>query len=82
MTFNHGVEGSSPSALTKEIKDLPENTAPDENRCVCTVSANELPGAVRRTLAFPIYTVALILDVAAAVLGRLAALVAGDDWPE
>ena len=22
MTFNHGVEGSSPSALTKEIKDL------------------------------------------------------------
>ena len=25
MTFNHGVEGSSPSALTKEINKLDEN---------------------------------------------------------
>ncbi|SHH22282.1 hypothetical protein [Bradyrhizobium erythrophlei] len=37
---------------------------------------------LRCVLALPIYTLALILDVAAAVLGRLAALVAGDDWPE
>jgi hypothetical protein len=25
ITFNHGVEGSSPSALTMEIKHLAEN---------------------------------------------------------
>jgi hypothetical protein len=44
VTFNHGVEGSSPSALTKEIRYLT-----DKNRCaqkvsVCSVSAiNCLP---------------------------------------
>ena len=27
MTFNHGVEGSSPSALTKEIRYLTNKTA-------------------------------------------------------
>jgi hypothetical protein len=37
---------------------------------------------LRCVLVLPIYTLAPILDVAAAVLGRLAALVAGDDWPE
>jgi hypothetical protein len=36
---------------------------------------------VRQALALPIYTLALILDIAASVLGRLAALVADDDWP-
>ena len=81
MTFNHGVEGSSPSALTNRINTLPEYAASDENRRVCAVSANELPCTMRRVLALPIYTPALILDVGAAALGRLAALVAGDDWP-
>jgi hypothetical protein len=32
-------------------------------------------------LALPIYTIALVLDSATAGLGRLAALVASDDWP-
>jgi hypothetical protein len=33
-----------------------------------------------RALTLPIYMLALVLEVAAAALGRLAALVAGDDW--
>jgi hypothetical protein len=33
-------------------------------------------------VAWPIYLIALILDVAASALGRLAARIAGDDWPE
>ena len=30
MTFNHGVEGSSPSALTNEINDLDRNSCHSE----------------------------------------------------
>ena len=82
MTFNHGVEGSSPSALTNKIKYLGETPASDETRRVCAVSTNELRRVMRRALALPIYTLALILDAAAGVLGRLAARIAGDDWPE
>jgi hypothetical protein len=37
---------------------------------------------LRRALALPIYTLSLILDVASAALGCLAAAMAGDDWPE
>ncbi len=36
---------------------------------------------IRQAFALPIYTVALILDFASAALGRLAAWIAGDDWP-
>jgi hypothetical protein len=36
---------------------------------------------IRQTIALPIHVLALVLDVAAAALGRLAALVAGDQWP-
>jgi hypothetical protein len=36
---------------------------------------------LRQALALLIYAIALVLDFAAAALGRLAALVAGDDWP-
>jgi hypothetical protein len=32
-------------------------------------------------LALPVYMVALILDFASGALGRLAAWIAGDDWP-
>jgi hypothetical protein len=35
----------------------------------------------RRALALPIYTLSLILDFASVALGRLAAWIAGDDWP-
>jgi hypothetical protein len=41
------------------------------------VSAN----ALRRALALPIYTVALLLSLFADALGVLAAKIAGDDWP-
>jgi hypothetical protein len=33
-------------------------------------------------LAFPLYTVALILSFASDALGSLAAWIAGDDWPQ
>jgi hypothetical protein len=42
VTFNHGVEGSSPSALTKENKHLAEISSSSKKPCVCTVSANAL----------------------------------------
>lgn len=42
MTFNHGVEGSSPSALTNEIKHLGQSLRSPKTPCVCTVSANQL----------------------------------------
>jgi hypothetical protein len=32
-------------------------------------------------LALPIYMIALILDLASSALDRLAAGIAGDDWP-
>jgi hypothetical protein len=37
---------------------------------------------LRRALALPIYMLSLIPDVASVALGRPAAAVAGDDWPE
>jgi hypothetical protein len=39
-------------------------------------------GKLRRALALPIYTVALILSFASDLLRSLAAKIAGDDWPE
>jgi hypothetical protein len=36
---------------------------------------------LRQTIALPVYAVALILDYLSAALGRLAAWIAGDDWP-
>jgi hypothetical protein len=36
---------------------------------------------LRQVAAWPIYTLSMILDYTSAALGRLAALVAGDDWP-
>ncbi len=36
---------------------------------------------LRRVVALPLYTLALLLDFANAALGRFAAWVAGDDWP-
>jgi hypothetical protein len=35
----------------------------------------------RHALAVPIYTISLILDFVSVGLGRLAAWIAGDDWP-
>jgi hypothetical protein len=36
---------------------------------------------LRRGMAFPLYTLALILSFASDLLGCLAARIAGDDWP-
>ena len=36
---------------------------------------------IRQGLALPVYTVGLLLDYLSAALGRLAAWIAGDDWP-
>jgi hypothetical protein len=41
--FNHGVEGSSPSALTNEIKHLTRCQRSPNTARVCTVSTNRLP---------------------------------------
>jgi hypothetical protein len=43
VTFNHGVEGSSPSALTIEINNLVEYQTLSKSSCVCDVSTNRLP---------------------------------------
>jgi len=42
VTFNHGVLGSIPSALTKEIKQLDRLSGLRIKRRVCIVSANRL----------------------------------------
>jgi hypothetical protein len=81
VTFNHGVEGSSPSALTNKINTLYQYADSDE-AAVSALCLQTSCRAVRRALALPIYTVALILDFISAALGRLAARIAGDDWPE
>ena len=47
MTFNHGVEGSSPSALTNEINYLIRSPVSSKIPRVCTVSANALRRAWR-----------------------------------
>jgi hypothetical protein len=36
---------------------------------------------LRQALALPIYAVSVVLDYASVALGRLAAWIAGDDWP-
>jgi hypothetical protein len=46
------------------------------------VSANELPKRLRRALALPVYTVALILSFLSDALGSVAAKIAGDPWPQ
>jgi hypothetical protein len=43
VNFYHGVEGSSPSALTNNTKHNLNFDAFGRMACVCTVSANELP---------------------------------------
>jgi hypothetical protein len=75
VPFNHGVEGSSPSALTNEKGRFSNFSLSPPSACVCTVSAN----ALRRILALPIYTLALILSFASDGLGILAAWIAGDE---
>jgi hypothetical protein len=45
VTFNHGVLGSIPSALTNKIKCLQRNCRNTARSCVCAVSANRLPTA-------------------------------------
>jgi hypothetical protein len=44
---------------------------------------HEVPARLRfrQALALPIYMIALILDFASSALDRLAAGIAGDDWP-
>jgi hypothetical protein len=46
VTFNHGVEGSSPSALTNEINNLNQSPDIDRGLHVRAVSANRLPQAL------------------------------------
>jgi len=36
---------------------------------------------LRQAMAWPIYTIALVFDLVSAGPGRLAAWIAGDDWP-
>jgi hypothetical protein len=41
----------------------------------------EAIGKLRQAAALPVYTIALLLDYVSAAVGRLAAWIAGDDWP-
>ena len=36
---------------------------------------------LRQAIALPVYAVALLMDYVSVALGRLAAWIAGDDWP-
>ena len=45
ITFNHGVEGSSPSALTNPINYLAIFHPPRDHRCVCAVPATSCAAA-------------------------------------
>jgi hypothetical protein len=78
QTFNHGVEGSSPSALTIEIRHNLNFAGFPRSLRVCTVSANALL-RIRRALAFPLYATALAMAVLSDLIGTLAAKIAGDD---
>jgi len=71
-------------ARDKSIKGFMDILQCLRSRMLPTSFSGEACGSIglRRKLALPIYTLALIFDVAASALGRLAALVAGDDWPE
>jgi hypothetical protein len=75
------VGGSSPPNCTSKINNL----GPDCFPVNCTWEApgkDEGPFVrLRQILALPIYLLSLILDFASVALGRLATLVAGDDWP-
>jgi hypothetical protein len=67
---------------TKEGSNSPSESPADPNECR-TFDLQTVPVClrVRHALALPIYALSLILDFASAALGRLAAWVAGDDWP-
>jgi hypothetical protein len=78
-TFNHGVEGSSPSALTNNIRHNLNSEASGRKPCVCTLSANDLPKRLRRAVALPIYAIALILALLTNLLDSLAGKIAGDE---
>jgi hypothetical protein len=45
------------------------------------ISVDSASLQLRQAIALPVYTVGLLLDYLAAALGRLAAWIAGDDWP-
>jgi hypothetical protein len=84
-TVNRMVAGSNPARGAKDFNSLSEIARSDEIACACAVSANQLPRAacigLRPAVAFPIYTVSLILSFLSNALGCLAARIAGDDWP-
>jgi hypothetical protein len=46
-----------------------------------TILHREAFGSLRQAAALPVYTLALILSYLSDGLGRLAAWIAGDDWP-
>jgi hypothetical protein len=74
------VAGSNPARGASNLNDLAENAEISQKRRVCTVSANALLH-LRCAVAFPVYAVALVLDFMSGALGKLAAKIAGDDWP-
>jgi hypothetical protein len=80
VTFNHGVEGSSPSALTNQTGHFSNNPILQQTARVCTVSANELPRWLRRALAFPLYAGAVLLLILGSLLGLLAFKIDDDPW--
>lgn len=46
-----------------------------------TYRCREAIGHLRQTIALPVYTLGLLMNYLSAALGRLAAKIAGDDWP-
>jgi hypothetical protein len=72
--------GSNPTPSAKIPSKHLISLKCSSNWCSC-VQSNAQNGCIRRVLALPIYTVALILSYLSDALGYVAAKIAGDDWP-
>jgi hypothetical protein len=85
------ISAAAHRALKRNSKLLtPTGISADETVKDLTISASGLkpisakPNTgmrIRRAVAWPIYLISLILDYASTALNRLAAWIAGDDWP-
>jgi hypothetical protein len=74
------VGGSSPPNCTSKIKYLGKFASHSLDGWEAGGKAS-LVLRIRHAIGLPIYLISQLLDYASVALGRLAAVVAGDDWP-
>jgi hypothetical protein len=84
VTFNHGVLGSIPSALTKIKQALREKFSPScfpEKSCWEAAGKKRRFAKLRRAISLPFYALAWIFGIIAVIMMALGVVISGEDIP-